>query len=97
MLQHIEQAVTGAGKLIIVAAPREVGEHAGHRHRSGRTAGAHILERHHPLLFGREAVGCLAITVQGVVLAARRLPTTKNIKVGLLPRATTLASVPKCW
>ena len=74
MLQHIEQTVTGAGKLVIVATACEVGEHAGHRDSGGRTAGAHIFERHHSLLFGRKAVGRLAIPVKGVVLAARRLP-----------------------
>ncbi len=74
VLQHIQHAVAGLGQGVVIAASRQVGEHAGHRDRGGGAAGAHVAKRDHARFPRGEAVGGLAVTVEGVVLAARRLP-----------------------
>ena len=74
MLQHVQQAVLGLGPGLVIAAPGHVREHAGHGERRGGAAGAHVPERDHIGLLLGEAVGLLLVAVEGVVLAAGRLP-----------------------
>ncbi len=74
VLQHIQQAILMTGPVLVILAPGHVGEHARHGNRRGGAAGAYMAERHQTRLLVGEGVGVLLIAVQGVVLAARRLP-----------------------
>ena len=73
-LQYIEQAFAVAGPVVIKLLAPHVGEHAGHRHRCGRAARAHVLEGDHaPGLTGK-GVGLFLVAVHREVLAAGCLP-----------------------
>ena len=74
VLQHVQQAVSGLGQGLVVFTARQVGEHAGHRDRGGGTTGAYVPEGDEIRLLHGEAVGLLLVAVEGVVLAAGRLP-----------------------
>ncbi|MNX38409.1 hypothetical protein D3C86_687490 [compost metagenome] len=74
VLQHVQQAVPGLGQGLVITTAREVGEHAGHRDRGGGATGAHVPEGDEIRLLHGEAVGLLLVAVEGVVLAAGRLP-----------------------
>ncbi len=74
VLQHVQQAVSGLGQGLVVFTAREVGKHAGHRDRGGGTTGAYVPEGDEIRLLHGEAVGLLLVAVEGVILAAGRLP-----------------------
>ena len=96
-MQHIQQPFAVAGLVAVELVAPHVGEHAGYRDRRRRAAGAHVVEGDDPRLLTGEGVGLLVIAVHGEVLAARRLPTTRNIMVGFSLPATRLASSPIRW
>ena len=85
MLQHIQHAVPGLGQGVVIPAPGEIGEHAGHGDSRGRTAGAHVLEGYDSRFLLGETVGLLAIAVEGVILATRRLPHHQEHQGRLVP------------